>query len=134
MATLEELSQENGLDLVPAEWGVDKTLVVPSVTHWKENHFVAITEEKNGRYLTMDPTFGRPRWLLASQIQEEASGYFMVPKTKLPPDWRQLNASETSQIYGKGLVGGITDGDDCCGNGSGGSSGSSSIHASAGSN
>jgi hypothetical protein len=82
MTKLVELAEQSGLDLVPAQWSGEKDLVVPSVVHWKENHYAALLEQKNGAYLVMDPTFGKPRWLSADAIQEEASGFFLVPKDK----------------------------------------------------
>src|SRR5207249_302039 len=92
-----------------------------SIIHWKQNHYAAILEEKNGRYLVVDPTFGKPRWIKLADIQEEASGAFIVAKGSLPKSWRLLTTSETDQIFGQGFATGIGDGDDGCGNGSGGS-------------
>ncbi|HEY3760659.1 MAG TPA: cysteine peptidase family C39 domain-containing protein [Verrucomicrobiae bacterium] len=123
MSRLVELSQQHGIDLIPAEWSADKTFVVPSVAHWKENHYVAILKEKNGHYFVADPTFGRSRWLSKTDIAEESSGYFLVPKGQMPNSWKELSASETSRIFGRGMVYGITDETDGCGNGSGGGGG-----------
>ncbi len=123
MTKLVELATKYNLDLVAASWGDDKKLVVPSVVHWKENHYVAVLKEDKGHYFVADPTFGRPRWLLGADIMEEASGYFMVPKDKLPNDWKILTTSETDGIYGQGYVEGADDDNDSCGNGSGGGNG-----------
>ena len=109
MTRLEELAQANGLDLVPAQWNDNKSIVVPSVIHWKENHYVAVIDQKKGYYLTADPTFGRERWLTADDIREECSGYFMVPKDHVPQGWRMLAAVETDHIYGRGYTTGIND-------------------------
>jgi hypothetical protein len=31
---------------------------LPSIVHWKVNHFAALLEFSNGRYHVQDPTFG----------------------------------------------------------------------------
>jgi hypothetical protein len=63
MAQLLEFSASSGLDLVPCEWGGVQRLVVPSVVHWRQDHYAAVLEERNGQFLVSDPTFGRPQWL-----------------------------------------------------------------------
>ena len=103
MTRLNELARQNGLDLVPAQWSDDKTLVVPSIVHWKENHYVALLDQKKGYYLAADPTFGSSRWLSGADIREESSGYFMVPKDRLPKSWRLLAVSDTDKIFGRGI-------------------------------
>ncbi len=123
MSTLLDLAQQAGLNLVAAQWGTNPTVVVPSVVHWKENHYAAILKEQNGMYWVVDPTFDQPRWLKAADIITEASSNFLVPAEKLPAGWGVLSAAEAAAIYGKGYDQGITDSNDGCGNGSGGSGG-----------
>jgi uncharacterized membrane protein YgcG len=120
MTKLVELAEQSGLGLVPVKWNSEKGLIIPSVVHWKENHYAAILEEMNGSYLVMDPTFGKPRWLSADAIQEEASGFFLVPKEKINPGWKVLTTTDTDKIYGRGYVYDANDSNDGCGNGSGG--------------
>ena len=120
MTKLKELADQSSLDLVPAEWGDDKEIVVPSVIHWKQNHFAAILEQKKDRYRVVDPTFEQQRWLKASEILEEASGHFIVPRNKLPTAWKVLGAAVTDKIFGRGRPGGINPTSDSCGNGAGG--------------
>jgi RHS repeat-associated protein len=117
---LKELADQSSLDLVPVQWGAVKELVVPSVIHWKQDHFAAILEQKDGLYRVVDPTFEHQSWLRASEIREEASGFFMVQKKALPEQWRVLAAAETDRIFGRGRSSGIGDGDDGCANNSGG--------------
>src|SRR5207249_1563504 len=73
---------------------------------------------------------GQARWLSASAINSEASGYFLAPGDKIPSEWRKLRLDETDQIFGKGAPNHIDDfpdescSDTCCppdyGGGSGG--------------
>ncbi|HEV2211014.1 MAG TPA: RHS repeat-associated core domain-containing protein [Verrucomicrobiae bacterium] len=122
MSRILELASASGLDLVAARWSADKQPIVPSIIHWKQDHYAAILNKRGDMYLVADPTFGRQRWLGATDIAEEATGEFIVPKDKLPADWQLLTAAETTKIYGRGFAGGITDPNDGCANGSGGSS------------
>jgi RHS repeat-associated protein len=123
MTKLVEVAESSRLGLVAADCEGDKTLVVPSVVHWRQDHYAAIIELKEGRYKVVDPTFGQPRWLTASDINEEASGQFLVPKDKLPKDWDLLAGTDTDRIFGRGFAFGIGDGNDTCSNGSGGGGG-----------
>jgi RHS repeat-associated protein len=121
MSYLLDASDKLGLDLVAADWGSNKTIVVPSVVHWRENHYAAIVGVRGGLYQVVDPTFGRPCFLSASDIKEEASGQFLVPKSRLPEDWAVLAKVDAGRIFGRGFANGINGGNDGCGNGSGGS-------------
>ena len=120
MSRLVGLAHRVDLDLVAARWDDQKTLVVPSVVHWKDDHYAAILAERNGSYQVKDPLFTKARWLRLDDIREEASGSFIVPKDKLPQGWTLLDRAETDRIFGRGWVGGATDPTDGCGNGSGG--------------
>ena len=102
MTALSELALKEKVNLVPVAATNLKSLVVPSVIHWKQQHYAAVVEEKAGRYRVIDPTFGAPLWLKFEDIQDEASGYFMVPKDKLPEGWRLLAKNETDKVYGRG--------------------------------
>jgi Peptidase C39 family len=123
MEKLVELSDKAGFQVAVAEWGAEKIPVVPSVVHWKHDHYAAILSERNGLYQVKDLIFGHPIWLSAENIRSEASGYFIVPKDKVPSDWKVLSQEEAGQIYGRGYVSGAPDAPDGCGNGSGGGSG-----------
>lgn len=57
-------------------------IVVPSVVHWKENHYAAIVDEREGEYLVKDPTFYLDRWIPKGIVHEESSGYFLIPANR----------------------------------------------------
>jgi hypothetical protein len=96
MTKLIELARQAGVDLIAAEWGKEKTLVVPSVVHWKENHYAAILAQRDDNYQVIDSVLGNnPRWLKLADIREEATGQFIVSRDKLPNGWRPLAAAET---------------------------------------
>jgi hypothetical protein len=112
MAELLTLAKTNGLAVEAVRQPEGAELVVPCVVHWKLNHYAAILEKKDGRYLVVDPTFERHVWMEASTIEAEASGDFIVPRDKVPASWNELSAAACAQIYGKGYYGTFNDLDD----------------------
>jgi len=91
---------------------LSSAFVVPSVVHWKQNHYAAIVDYRSGLYLVKDPTFGAQRWMLASTIAEESSGVFLVPAEQAPGKWKELSKAETDVIRGRGLPNNIRDEED----------------------
>ena len=112
LAKLMEIGQKVGVDLVAVAWAEGKPLMVPSVVHWKDEHYAAILAEKDGLYLVDDTLFGRPKWLSKKDIDEEASGYFLIPKKQLSSAWKALNDVEAAQVFGRGPSPKVTDPND----------------------
>ena len=125
MTQLTEMADRAQLDLIAVERGPHASVVVPSIVHWRQEHYAAIMDAKakDGSlwYLVLDPTFGRGQWIREEAINEEASGNFLIPRQKLTSDWARLDRSTTDLIFGRGGPNDMDDGDDGCGNGSGGS-------------
>jgi RHS repeat-associated protein len=85
----------------------NQEIPVPSVVSLKLNHYAAILESKDGRYLVSDPTFDRSdNWISRQALDEESSGFFLVPKEADSSVWRSATKKEATQIYGKGFTGG----------------------------
>jgi RHS repeat-associated protein len=103
------LAKTNGMAVEAVRRPPGADLVVPSVVHWKLNHYAAITEKKGDLYKVEDPTFAGHVWMTAATIEAESSGEFILPKDKVPADWQQLSASECAGIYGKGYGNLISD-------------------------
>ena len=58
------LCAQAGLPLVAAQRPAgDESLVIPSVIHWRQNHYAAVLDAKGDYVRVKDPTFGHPRWL-----------------------------------------------------------------------
>ena len=112
LSELLALAETNGLAVGAVRKPVGAELVVPSVVHWKLNHYAAITEKKGDLYKVIDPTFNGHVWLDAGTIESESSGEFIVPKEKIPHSWVALSESECAVIYGKGYPNVINDGND----------------------
>jgi len=89
--------------------GANMAGLLPAVIHWKVGHYAALTAEANGRYRVEDPTFGDTMSVSQRAINEESSGYFLVPAPanggSLPPGWHALTAGEGSKVWGKGNTG-----------------------------
>src|SRR5439155_14586305 len=138
---LADLSGALNLGLVPVFRPAGGQLVVPSVVHWRQDHYAAIVAQVGNTFKVVDPTFGSPVYLSAEAINAEASGVFLA--AQIPAGWQRLPASEASQIYGRGYPNTQDDPDDqpcqdpcSCPSGGGGSNGGSSGNsgASGGSN
>ena len=112
MANLLDLSKKYGLDLVAVRRTAGQELIVPSVVHWRQNHYAAILAQQEDLYLVSDPTFGREKWMPSDVINEEASGEFLIPKERLPDGWVLLARAGTLAIHGMGLPNNVNDGKD----------------------
>ncbi|MFA6701023.1 MAG: hypothetical protein WCS28_12745, partial [Thiomicrospira sp.] len=93
---------------------------------WKVNHYAAILGENEGRYHIQDPIFGQDLWVTRAAIDDEASGYYLVPSKKLDHGWQKIQVAEADRLYGMGnpqVVGPLTNGmspaQSCPSNGSG---------------
>lgn len=100
-----EQADSLGMKLVAAYRSRGSPIVVPSVVHWKVGHFGALTRKQDGRYTLKDPTFGNQTWISQETIDEESSGYFLVPDGRLPQGWRTVEPAEGDSVYGKGHSG-----------------------------
>lgn len=104
-----ELAHQVGLEYRMVQRTNDSPIPTPSVIHWKLNHYGAVLEHKDGKYLIEDLTFntlyGRKLWVSDKAIAEEASGYFLVPeKQEHENGYRLLAANEGDVIHGRGLT------------------------------
>ncbi|HEY4166238.1 MAG TPA: cysteine peptidase family C39 domain-containing protein, partial [Reyranella sp.] len=81
-----------------------QAIPVPSVVHWKLHHYAAIVEHKDGRYRVQDPTFASgDAWLTQAAIDEESSGYFLVPEAaRADAGWHAASTAEARRVYGMG--------------------------------
>ncbi|MGA3265516.1 MAG: RHS repeat-associated core domain-containing protein [Verrucomicrobiota bacterium] len=96
------LSRKAGLNYQMAFRTAGSPIIMPAVVHWKVGHYAALLREENGLYLLRDPTFRNDAWITARDLDEEASGYCLVPQGDLPNGWRPVSESEGVTIWGKG--------------------------------
>ena len=112
LAGLTKLALARGVNVIAVRRLSGSELVVPSVVHWRQNHYAAIVEQGTNGYLVVDPTFDRPKWLPADIINEEASGNFIIPAGTVPSGCVPLNSSDVEAIRGQGLPNAVKDGKD----------------------
>ena len=106
---IEQLSREVGMNYRavrrPATGRRD--LLVPSVVHWKSRHFAAIVAKVGDGYLVSDPTFASRTFLSQRAIDEESSGYFLVPETAAntakAPGWEAVAPADAEKVIGMGI-------------------------------
>ena len=112
LAEVGRLAEKAGMPYRLIHRDADAAVPVPSVVHWKVDHFAAIVAERDGRYQIDDPTFGRTLWISRAVLDAEASGYFLVPGAATQQaSWREVGAEEAGQIHGTGYTGTSDPGD-----------------------
>lgn len=104
LGQLVTLSRKIGLNYQMAYRDEGSALIVPSVIHWKVGHYAAIVGQVGDKFLVKDPTFRNDVWATREALDDEASGYFLVPSGALPPGWRSVSATEGGRIWGKGFT------------------------------
>lgn len=82
-----ELAKQVGQPWRPVYRESAATVPVPSVIHWKLNHYAAVIGFDGKYYHIKDPTFGDDLWVTPEALRAEASGFFWF----LPP--RQWSAA-----------------------------------------
>jgi RHS repeat-associated protein len=112
VSQLLSLAAQYGIHITAVRRPAGGEIPVPSVVHWKLDHYAAILEKNGESYKVMDPTFGGHVWMDAATIDAEASGAFLVPETNANRAWARLTSTECANIYGKGYPNAFRDGDD----------------------
>lgn len=100
------LANRLGLDFRVARRAPGAKMIVPSIIHWKVGHYAAVLAEDAGRYHTKDPTFENDHWPSLSCLDQEASGYFLIPAGPLPVGWTAVDDTQAAEIFGKGATSG----------------------------
>ncbi len=100
LAEVAQLAEKAGLAYRLVFREVEQPVPVPSIIHWKVNHFAAIVAESGGRFHVEDPTFGRDLWASPAGLDAETSGYFLVPKTPESSRLRSLAGHEAESERG----------------------------------
>jgi RHS repeat-associated protein len=103
---VEQIAARAGMNYQAAFRSPGAAILVPAVAHWKVGHYAAIVGQgKNGDYIVEDTTFGEDIRVSPATLDEEASGYFLVPSGPLPTGWRRVSTAEGEKIWGRGNTG-----------------------------
>jgi RHS repeat-associated protein len=100
-----ELANTVGLNMQMARRDPAAPVITPALVHWKAGHFAALVREERGRFLLQDPTFGDDLWVSRRALDDEGSGYYLIPAGPLPPGWTAISAAKGDEVWGKGIVG-----------------------------
>lgn len=98
------LSSQLGLDWLPVKRLNPGDIPVPSVVHWKINHYAAIVGFDGQRYHLKDPTFGEDLWVKKEAIESESDGFYLMPAAHMSPAWRVASAEEQREVHGMGFA------------------------------
>ena len=105
LSAVERISAQAGMRYQMAFREPGAELIVPAVAHWKVGHFAALTAREGTRYRVADATFGEDILMSALTLEEESSGYFLVPAGSLPIGWRAVGRHEADHVWGRGDTG-----------------------------
>lgn len=106
---VEQLAEQANIPHLLVKRSAGQKVPVPSVVHWRANHYAAIIEERNGFYHVKDPIFGDDLWITQAAVDDEASGHFLALTDKLKAGWQTLDAGEAAKVFGMGTTGGFRD-------------------------
>jgi tetratricopeptide (TPR) repeat protein len=104
LSAVHELSERAAMGYQMAFRTPAASMVVPAVVHWNVGHYAAIVDTASGRYRVQDSAFGEDILVSPTTLDEEASGYFLIPNGPLPEHWRKLDASEAGAVWGRGTL------------------------------
>ena len=100
-----ELANSVGLNMQMTRRDPAAPVMTPALVHWRAGHFAALVREEHGRYLLQDPTFGDDLWVSQRALDDEGSGYYLIPAGPLPAGWTAISAAKGDEVWGKGIVG-----------------------------
>jgi len=103
---LGQLAEQANMQYRTVYRAAGQSIPVPSVIHWRVNHYAAIVEKQGELYHIQDPTFGQDLWFTADAINAQASGYFLVPESdiRLGGDWQAAPIAQAENVYGQGYT------------------------------
>ena len=102
LVEVNSLAARLGMSCQMARRAPGAPVIYPSVVNWKVGHFGALTKEVNNKFLCQDPTFTDDVWVTSEALDEEGSGYYLVPSGQLPLGWQPVGPEEGVKVWGKG--------------------------------
>jgi YD repeat-containing protein len=104
LTTVANLANAVGLQMTPVEWTSHTVQIpTPAVIHWNSGHYAALVgRTADGGYHLVDHTMELDTTVSPSAIQQEGSGYFLIPTGSVTSDFTPLTQVQTDNIWGKG--------------------------------
>jgi RHS repeat-associated protein len=106
LSQVAHLSKQLGMNYQMAYRSPGSPWVVPAVIHWKVGHYAALLRQNGNRFLVKDHTFQSSLWVSASALENESSGYFLIPPGPFPAGWRAVSQAESQSVWGRGQTSG----------------------------
>jgi RHS repeat-associated protein len=97
-------AEDLGVPMRMAKRVKDVELHLPALVHWKSGHFGSILEKKGNRYLVRDMDIAR--WVSREALNDESSGYFLVPQDKGGEGYEEVTPLEGAKVTGRGNTSG----------------------------
>jgi len=127
LARLHDIARRHGLTVQAAVRDPGADWVFPAVVHWRQDLWRTIVAPYGAGCWVQDPTRGR-FWMSAEALEEEATGFCLLPQGLLPPGWRTATAAEAAAVIGRSSATYPADAEDeqcpppppCCTQGQGG--------------
>jgi RHS repeat-associated protein len=105
LAGLEDLAKRHGMRMRAVRVAPGTPVPVPAIIHWRYDHYSAILErkEEGGReyFRIQNPLLDGDHWMSRGALEEEASGYYLVPEEQLQPEWQPVSKSEAGHVWGR---------------------------------
>jgi RHS repeat-associated protein len=99
------LAAQSGMKSQMARRQPGAPIIFPAVAHWKVDHYSAILDrkEEGGKeyYLVQNPLFEAEMWVSRAALDEETSGYFLVPLSELPTGWQPVSRQKGNSVWGR---------------------------------
>ncbi len=102
LAQLKEWSDKMDMHMQMAKRKPGAEIPLPAVVNWKSGHFAALIKNEGNRFLMVDSVFEQRIWMSMDAVDDESSGYFLVPEGNLPRGWQTVGLEEANNVWGKG--------------------------------
>ena len=97
---LEALSRAAAMPLLPAK-RKDGEWVIPSIVHWKSEHYSVLVKKQGDRCLVRDPLLGGDFWLSEAALADETTGFALIGVPALPKGWTAPTAAQLTGTRGQ---------------------------------
>ena len=76
-------------------------ILVPAVLHARGGHYSSIVDRDGDRYFLVDRAMQFSGWVPREAIDEQASGYFLVPAAALGAGFAEVPVTEAATVFGR---------------------------------
>ncbi|MHB8252303.1 MAG: cysteine peptidase family C39 domain-containing protein, partial [Acidiferrobacter sp.] len=101
LVAMQNLARTVGLTYVMARPTRAARFPIPSVVHWRVNHYATLVSFQNGRYAVRDPAFNHRQWFTRRALLHETTAV-LIPPAALSQGFVRIGAHQGAQIWGRG--------------------------------